>query len=111
MTEKKRIIRFIFAKIKPAYHKLSDKEQQEFMLRDREKCEELGYKLRFMIDISGSNKEWQFAGVEEWPSMKAIQKIEEFYEDELERNKYVETKTYWGTPEFDEYTQSGITNR
>jgi hypothetical protein len=57
MTEKKRIIRVMFVKIKPACYKLSEEEQKEFMRRDREKMEELGYKLRFMLDCSWSNEE------------------------------------------------------
>ena len=111
MTEKKRIIRLMFAKLKPAYHKLSEEEQQEFMRKDREKCEELGYKLRFMLDCSWSTEEWQFIGIEEWPSTEAIKKFEKFHEEELELSKYVETKTYLSTPVYDEYTQNGITNK
>jgi hypothetical protein len=111
MVEKKRIIRVMFAKIKPAFHKLSAEEQQEFMRKDREKMEALGYKLHFMLDCSWSNDEWQFIGIEEWPSMEAIQKIEKFHEEELEASKYAEYKTYLGTPVYDEYTQSGITNK
>ena len=57
MAENKRIIRVILAKIKPAYFELSKEEQQEFMRKDRQKMEELGYKLHFMIDCSGSNDE------------------------------------------------------
>ena len=101
----------MFAKIKPAYFQLSEEEQQEFMRKDREKMEELGYKLHFMLDCSWSNKEWQFIGIEEWPSMEAIEKIEKFYKEELELSKYVEYKAYVGTPVYDEYTQSGITNK
>ena len=111
MTEKKRIIRLVFAKIKPAYHKLSEEEQQEFMRKDREKMESLGYKLHFMLDCSWSTEEWQFIGIEEWPNMEAIKKIEKFYKEELEASKYAETKTYLCTPVVDEYTQSGITNK
>ncbi len=107
MTEKKRIIRVMFANLKEAYHKLSEEEQNEFMRKDREKLEELGYKLHFMIDCSWSNEGWQFIAVEEWPSMEAIQKITKFHEEELELSKYVEYKTYLGTPVYDEYTQSG----
>ena len=110
MAEEKRIIRVMLAKIKPAYHKLSEEEQIEFMRKDRERNEELGYKLHFMIDCSWSNEDWQFIAVEEWPSMEAIQKIEKFHEEELELSKFVEYKTYLGTPEYDEYTQSE-TNR
>ena len=58
MTEKKRIIRVMFVKIKPAYFELSEEEQQEFMCKDHERMEELGYKLHFMPSkqrIVGSN--------------------------------------------------------
>ena len=111
MTEKQRIIRIMFAKIKPAYFELSEEEQREFTRKDRERMEELGYKLHFMLDCSWSNEEWQFIGIEEWPSMEAIEKIEKFHEEELEASKYAEYKTYLCTPVYDEYTQSGITNR
>ena len=111
MAENKRIIRVVLAKIKPAYFELSKEEQQEFMRKDRQKMEELGYKLHFMIDCSGSEEGWQFIGIEEWPSMEAIEKIEKFHEEELEVSKYGEYKTYVGTPVYDEYTQSGITNK
>ncbi len=111
MAEKKRIIRVMLAKIKPAYHKLSEEEQQEFMRKDREKMEELGYKLHFQLDCSGLNEEQHGIGIEEWPSMEAIEKIAKFYEEELELSKYVEYKAYVGTPVVDEYTQSGITNK
>jgi hypothetical protein len=107
MAEKKRIIRVMFVKIKPAYHELSEEEQKEFMRKDGKKMEELGYKLHFMIDCSWSNEEWQFIGVEEWPSMEAIEKITKFHEEELEASKYAEYKTYLGIPVYDEYIQSG----
>ena len=111
MAENKRYIRVMLAKIKPAYFELSEEEQQEFMRKDREKMEELGYKLLFMLDCSWSNEEWQYIGIEEWPSMEAIKKIEKFHEEELELSKYVEYETHLGTPVYDEYTQSGITNK
>ena len=110
MAEKKRIFRLMFVRIKPAYYELSEEEQKEFMRKDREKMEELGYKLHYMIDCNWSNQEWQFIGVEEWPSMEAIEKIAKFHEEELEASKYAEYKTYLGTPVYDGYAQSG-TNR
>jgi len=81
------------------------------MRRDRKKLEELGYKLYLQLDCSGLSEEWNGIGVEEWPSMAAIEKIEKFYEEELELSKYVEYKAYVGTPVYDEYTQSGVTNK
>jgi len=111
MAEKKPIIRIMFTKIKPAFFELSEEEQQEFMRKDREKMEELGYKLHFMLDCSWSTEEWQFIGIEEWPDMEAIKKIEKFHEEELEVSKYGEYKTYLGTLVYDEYTQEGVTNK
>ena len=110
MAEKKRIIRVMLAKIKDAFFELSEEEQQEFMRKDREKMEELGYKLHFMLDCSWSNDEWQFIGIEEWPSMEAVEEISKFHEEELEVSKYGVYKTYLCTPVEDEYTQEGITN-
>jgi hypothetical protein len=111
MTEKKRIIRIMFVKLKEAYFKLSEAEQQEFMRKDREKMEELGYKLHLMLDCSWSSDEWQFIGIEEWPSMESIEEISKFHEEELKVSKYGEYKTYLGTLVYDEYTQEGITNK
>ena len=105
MTEKKRIIRVMLAKIKPADHNLSKEEQEEFRRRDREKMEELGYKLHHMLDCSWSNDEWQFFAVEEWPSIEAIEKITKFHEEELGISRYIESKAYLGTLVIDEYDQ------
>jgi hypothetical protein len=110
MNDRGRIIRVMFVKIKPAYYELSEEGQQQFMRKDREKMEELGCKLRFILDCSWSDKEWQFIGVEEWPSTEAIQKIEKFHEEELGASRYAEYKTYLGTPVYDDYTQAGLTN-
>jgi hypothetical protein len=111
MTEKKRIIRIMFTKIKPAFFELSEEEQQEFMRKDREKMEELGYKLHFMLDCSWSNDEWQFIGIEEWPSMESIEEISKFHEEVLNVSKYGEYKTYLATLVEDGYSQEGITNK
>ncbi len=111
MVEKKRIIRIMFTKIKDTYYALSEEEQQEFMRKDREKMESLGYKLHFMIDCSESNDKWQFIGIEEWPNMESIKEISKFHEEELDVSKYGEYKTYLGTLVYDEYTQEGITNK
>ena len=111
MTKEKRIIRIMFAIIKPAYFELSEEEQQEFMRKDREKMESLGYKLHFMLDASLSKDEWQFIGIGEWPSIDEIKEIEKFHEEELDVYKYAEYKTYLCTSVQDEYTQEGITNK
>ena len=99
MTEKKPIIRLMFAKVKEAFYKLSEKDQLEFMLKDRKNWEELGCKLLMMIDCRWSNEDWNYIGVEEWPNIEALEKRAKFENEELQKFRYAETKTYLGTCE------------
>ncbi|WP_455205686.1 hypothetical protein [Kaarinaea lacus] len=104
MAESKPIIRLFFAKMKDAFLGLSEEEKMAFMRKDRENLDELGMKAVAMINCSWSNKEWDYIGVEEWPSMEAIEKREKFENEDLKVSKYVKSKTYLGTPEsFTEY--------
>ena len=101
MVEEKPIIRLFFVKIKEAFNDLSDEEKMAFMSKDRKNLDELGCKFE-TINCSGSNEEWQFIGIEEWPSMEAIEKRAKFEQEELELPKYVESKTILGTRESSE---------
>jgi hypothetical protein len=104
MTESKPIIRFFFAKMKDAFIELSEEEKIAFMRKDRENLDELGMKAVTMVDCHWSNDEWDYIGVEQWPSIEAIEMREQFEKEKLEVFKYVDSKTYLGTPEsFDEY--------
>lgn len=104
MEESKPIIRLYFAKMKEAFNELSEEEQWAFMKKDRENLDQLGMKAVIMLDCSWSNDEWDHVGVEEWPSMAAIEERERFENEELEVFKYVVSKTLLGTPEsFAEY--------
>ena len=104
MAEKKPIIRLLFAKIKEAFYKLSEEETQEFMLKDRKNLDELGCKVIMMIDCRWSNEEWNYIGVEEWPTIEALEKRAKFEYEELKKYRIIESKTYLGTREsFAEY--------
>lgn len=104
MAEHKPIIRLFFAKMKDAFRDLSEEEKMAFMRKDRENLDQLGMKAVTMINCSWSNNEWDYIGVEEWPSMEAIKMREKFENEDLKVAKYVESKTYLGTPEsFTEY--------
>lgn len=105
MGENKPIIRFYFAKMKEAFMDLSEDEKMAFMSKDRKNLDELGMKAVIMVNCQGPNEEWDYIGVEEWPTMDAIKKREQFENEELEVFKYAETKTYLGTPE--SYTEYG----
>ncbi|PLX72877.1 MAG: hypothetical protein C0615_11630 [Desulfuromonas sp.] len=104
MTENKPIIRLFFAKMKEAFGLLSDEEKMAFMRKDRENLDMLGMKAVSMIHCNVSDEEWDYIGVEQWPSMEAIKERERFENEELEVFKYVESKIILGTPEsFEDY--------
>jgi len=104
MAERKPIIRLFFAKMKKAFIDLPEEEKMAFMRKDCENLDELGMKAVMMIDCSWSNEEWDYIGVEQWPIIEVVKKREKFEKEELEVFKYVESKTYLGTPEsFSEY--------
>ena len=98
MAENRPIIRLMFVNMKEAFNDLSDEEKMAFMVKDRKNLDELGCKFE-TINCSGSNEEWQFIGIEEWPSMEAIEKRVKFEKEELEIHRYVEYKTIVGTRE------------
>ena len=99
MTERKPIIRLFFAKMKKEFIDLPEEEKMAFMQKDRANLDKLGMKAISMIDCSWSNEEWDYIGVEQWPTMAAVEKREKFEKEELEVFRYVEAKTYLGTPE------------
>jgi hypothetical protein len=103
MVEEKPIIRLYFARIKEAFYNLSEEEKYEFIRKDRENFDELGMKLMMMIDCRWSNEEWDFVGIEEWPTIEALEKRGKFEKEELEGFRYVESKTYLGSRVIEEY--------
>jgi hypothetical protein len=99
MTENKPVIRLYFVKMKEAFINLSEEEKQAFMQKDRENLDHLGMKAVMMIDCRWSNDEWDYVGIEQWPTMEAIDQREQFENEELDVFKYAESKTHLGTPE------------
>ena len=90
------IVRLFFAKMKDEFLTLSEKEKQEFMTRDRANLDALGMTAISMIDCNETDDEWDYIGVERWPSMEAISKREKFENDDLQISRYVEYTTYLG---------------
>lgn len=107
MTERKPVVRLFFAKMKQAYFDLSEDERAEFMRKDRSNLDALGMKAISMINCSESTDEWDYIGVEEWPSLEAVRERERFEADELKIARFVVYQTYQGAPEsFDDYGKS-----
>jgi hypothetical protein len=104
MNEGKPITRVFFVKMKKAFLDLPDEEKQAYMMKDRANLDDLGMKAISMINCGWSNDEWDYIGIEEWPSLEAIKKREIFEHGELQIDKYTVSKTYLGTAEtFDDY--------
>jgi hypothetical protein len=101
--ETKSIIRVYFAKIKGAFYDLSEEEKALFMQKDRSQMDECGMKLIMTIDCRWSNEEWDYIGIEEWPTLESLEKRAIFEKEELATFRYVESRTYLGTQVLGEY--------
>jgi len=99
MEESKPIIRLFFAKMKKVFIDLPEEEKMKFMGADRKNLDALGMEAIAMVNCSGLSHEWDYIGVEQWPSMDAIRQREKFEKEVLKIDKYVSSKTYLGTPE------------
>lgn len=99
MAEKGPIIRLMFAKIKESFADLSEKEKMEYMRKDRENLDQLGCRVVMMVDCRWSSEDWDYIGIEEWPTMEALRRRAQFEREELEVSRMAETKAYMGTRE------------
>jgi len=104
MTDNTPIVRLFLTKMKPEFFKLTEVERATFMAKDRANLDDLGMKAISMIDCSGRDDQWDYIGVENWPSMEAIKKREKFENEVLEISKYVEYETHLGIAQpFEDY--------
>lgn len=94
--------------MKPGFFRLSDEQRREFMARDRANLDALGMKAISMVDCTQSDDEWDYIGVERWPSMAAVKEREKFENEELQISRYVEYRVHLGVEQsFEEYGKSG----
>lgn len=97
MKNEAHIVRLFFAKMKPAFFQLIEEERRQFMVRDRANLDALGMKAISMIDCSQSDDEWDYIGVESWPSMEAVKEREKYENEELQISRYVEPESVSST--------------
>jgi hypothetical protein len=104
MANDRPIVRLFFAKMKTEFFGLPDAEKADFMARDRANLDALGMKAISMIDCTKTDDEWDYIGVEGWPSMAAIKEREQFENHELQISKYVDYRTHLGVEQsFEDY--------
>ena len=90
------VIRLFFARMKPEFSQLSEEQKKRFMERDRINLDALGMKAISMIDCTQNDNEWDYIGVESWPSVEALEERERFENEELHISDYVDYQVHWG---------------
>lgn len=104
MENKNPIVRLFFARMKPEFFHLSEGERRQFMIRDRANLDALGMKPISMIDCTGRDEEWDYIGVESWPSTTALEERERFEREVLQLARYVDYKACLGVEQsFEDY--------
>jgi len=99
--ESKPIIKVWFNKPREAWYQLSEEEQKDWIQREQQITKKLsdkyGTKIIKTCKCRWSNEEWQQFGMEEYPSLEALQ----VYNDELSKlgmYRYFNAKVILGTP-------------
>ena len=98
MASGKPIVRLLFVKMKQAFHELSQEDRTAFMRKDRENLDSLGMSAVTMVDCRWSTEDWDFIGVEEWPSLESLEARGRFEKEQLQTSKYIHSKVFVGSP-------------
>jgi hypothetical protein len=83
-------------RLSEAWYQLSQAEQTQLLGRMDEKLTELGGKRLITCDARWSSDQWHFFGVEEFPSLEALQQYHAFLA-EIHWLRYIEGVTALGT--------------
>jgi hypothetical protein len=90
------IYKVFMARFSEAWYQLSEEEQNSFKAKMGEALEKAGGKSLMMCGTNWSSDQWSFAGMEEFPSIEAVQNYMAAA-DELNLFRYVEATSVLGT--------------
>ncbi len=82
--------------VKEAWYQLSKEEQEALFARNEEARKSVGGKTIIFCRSGWSSEHWLFCGVEEFPSMEAVQEFAKCLED-LNWFRYFEADVLLGT--------------
>lgn len=85
------------ARMTEAWFQLSKEEQDQLFTRIQEAMKTVGVKPVLMCDSYWTSEKWWFWGVEEYPSLEAVQEYAKCLAD-LDWMRYCEAETLLGTP-------------
>jgi hypothetical protein len=90
------IYKFFMGRFLEAWYQLSEEEQNSLTAKLDEALEKLGARRLILCDTNWSSDQWLVAGVEEFPSIEAVQKYTGFLQ-ELKWFRYCESINVLGT--------------
>lgn len=91
------IYKTFLAKPSEAWYQLSKADQDQLIAKLQKKFADLGCKRVILCDSSWSSDQWTFSGVEEFPSIEAVQQYHAFL-GEINWSRYmVNSATTLGT--------------
>lgn len=97
MSDKKPIVKILFYKPKEAYFGLSAEERKQLAIKTAKDVTDVGGRWLTRCDCYWADEKWVQFGVMEFPDIEAVQKHARFIAS-LEQFKYIESKSYLGTP-------------
>lgn len=90
------IYKMFRAQMKEAWYQLSKEQQDTMFAKMSETAERIGGKRLLICDSSWSSEKWPFWGVEEFPSLEAVQEYANCLV-ELDWFRYCDSETILGT--------------
>ena len=90
------VYKMFYLRMKEPWYQLSKEQQDAIFAQMEEAFKKVGGKNMVMCDSSWSSEKWHFWGVEEYPSMEAVQEYTRCLND-LNWFRYVDSEILLGT--------------
>jgi len=90
------IYKMYYARMTEAWYQLSKEQQDAMFAKMGETGEKVGGKMVVLCDSSWSSEKWSFWGVEEYPSLEALQEYSKCLA-ELDWYRYCDSEVILGT--------------
>jgi len=90
------VYKMFYARMKEAWYQLSKEQRDAIFAQMEETMKKVGGKPMVICDSSWSSEKWQFWGVEEYPSIEAVQEYANCL-SELDWFRYCDSEILLGT--------------
>lgn len=90
------VYKMFYMRLKEPWFQLSKEEQDALFAKMEEEFKKVGGKSMLMCNSSWSSEKWWYWGVEEYPSIEAVQEYDRCLND-LQWFRYCDSETLLGT--------------